>query len=147
MFYAAANNFQQVGLGVDTLIIPRQRVEDREWRANRPGFEVVRQPNDLTEAALRRMHGADAALPANNYRGFNRTRYASPELDSLIERFFTTIPRAERMDVLRGIVRHVSDQLPVMGVGHVVEAWLINNRVQNFSAPVSTRNGHNWDVI
>jgi peptide/nickel transport system substrate-binding protein len=146
LFYASAHDFQQVGVGVETLIIPRQRVEDREWRANRPGFEVVQQPNDLTEAALRRMHGADAALASNNYRGFNRTRYQSPELDSLIDRFFVTIPHAERMDVLRGIVRHVSDQLPVMGVAYVVQAWLINNRIQNFSAPVNTRDGHNWDV-
>ena len=50
------------------------------------------------------------------------------------------------MDVLRGIIRHVSDQLPVMGVAYVVQAWLVNNRVQNFSTPVNTRDGHNWDV-
>jgi len=50
------------------------------------------------------------------------------------------------MDVLRGIVHHISDQLPVMGIAHVPEPWLYNTRLQNFSAAVNTREGHNWDV-
>jgi peptide/nickel transport system substrate-binding protein len=146
LFYSAADAFQRAGIGVETLIIPRQRVEDREWRATRPGFEVVRQPNDLTEGALRRMHGNEAAGPANNYRGANRARYASPDLDALIDRFLITIPRAERTDVLRQMIRHISDQLPVMGIAYVVEPWLFTNRLQNFSAPVNTRAAHLWDL-
>jgi ABC-type transport system substrate-binding protein len=146
LFYSAASYFQRAGVGAETLIIPRQRLEDREWRANRPGFEVVRQPNDLTEGALKRMYGPESALPANSYRGANRTRYASPELDGLIDRYLVTIPRADRMEVLRQIVRHISDQLPVMGIAYVVEGWLFTSRLQNFSAPVSTRNAHQWDL-
>ena len=146
LFFSAADYFQRAGVGVETLIIPRQRVEDREWRANRPGFEVVRQPNDLTDGALRRMHGREAALAANNYRGANRTRYTSPELDGLIDRFLITIPRTERMEVLRQVIRHISDQLPAMGIAYVVESWLFTNRLQNFTAPVNTRNAHDWDL-
>jgi peptide/nickel transport system substrate-binding protein len=146
IFFSAADYLQQAGIGVETVIIPRQRATDREWRANRPGFEVVRQPNDLTEGALKRMHGSEAALPGNGYRGSNRTRYGSPELDGLIDRFLVTIPHAERMEVLRGIIRHVSDQLPIMGMVYVVEGWLYTNRLQNFSAPVNTRNAHLWDL-
>ncbi len=146
LFFSAADYFQRAGVGAETLVIPRQRLQDREWRANRPGFEVVRQPNDLTEAALKRMMSSEAALPVNNYRGANRTRYASPELDGLINRFLTTIPHAERMEVLRGVIHHISDQLPAMGIAYVVEGWLYNNRVQNFSGPGNTRNGHVWDL-
>jgi peptide/nickel transport system substrate-binding protein len=146
LFYSAADYFQRSGVGAETLIIPRQRLEDREWRANRPGFEVVRQPNDLTESALKRMYGPESALPGNGYRGANRTRYASPELDALINRFLITVPYQERMDVLRGVIHHVSDQLPVMGIAYVVEGWLFNNKVHNFSGPVNTRNGHLWDL-
>jgi peptide/nickel transport system substrate-binding protein len=146
LFYSAADYFQRAGVGAETVIIPRQRVEDREWRANRPGFEVVRQPADLTESALKRMHGAEAALPANNYRGANRTRYASPELDGLINRFLLTIPYQERVQVLRGIIQHVSDQLPIMGICYVVEGWLYNKAMRNYSAEINTRNGHLWDL-
>ena len=64
LLHRAADYFQRAGVGADTLIIPRQRLEDREWRANRPGFEVVRQPNDLSEGGLRRFHG----------RGLRRSR-------------------------------------------------------------------------
>jgi peptide/nickel transport system substrate-binding protein len=146
IFYSAADFFQRAGIGVETLIIPRQRAEDREWRANRPGFEVVRQPNDLTESALKRMHGSEAALPQNNYRGANRTRYSSPELNALIDQFLVTIPQRERMEILRGMVHHVSDQLPIMGTAYVVEAWLYNSRIQNYSGAVNTRNAHLWDL-
>ena len=64
----------------------------------------------------------------------------------IINRFLITVPYAERMEVLRGVVHHISDQLPVMGLAYVVEGWLFNNRVQNFSGPVNTRNGHLWDL-
>jgi peptide/nickel transport system substrate-binding protein len=146
IFFSAADYIQRAGVGVETVIIPRQRATDREWRATRPGFEVVRQPNDLTEGAMRRMHGSEAALPANNFRGSNRIRYDNPELNALIDRFYTTIPQTERAEVLRGIIRHVSDQLPIMGMVYVVEAWLFTNRLKNFSAPMYTRNAHLWDL-
>jgi peptide/nickel transport system substrate-binding protein len=146
IFFSAADYIQRAGVGAETVIIPRQRATDREWRATRPGFEVVRQPNDLTEGAMRRMHGSEAALPSNNFRGSNRTRYDNPELNALIDRFYTTIPHAERTEALRGIIRHVSDQLPIMGMVYVVEAWLFTNRLKNFSASMYTRNAHLWDL-
>ena len=68
------------------------------------------------------------------------------ELDSLINRFLITIPAPERMEALRGIIRHVSDQLPVMGIAYVVEGWLYTTKLQNYSGPVNTRNGHLWDI-
>jgi len=80
-------------------------------------------------------------------RGANRARYASPELDGLIDRFLITIPRAERIDVLRQMIGHISDQLPLMGIAYVVEAWLFSSRLRNYSAPLNTRNGHLWDLI
>src|SRR5438094_1935681 len=54
-----ANHLQQAGIGVETVIIPRQRAEDLEYRVTRPGFEMVRQPNDLSEGGLRRFHGRE----------------------------------------------------------------------------------------
>ncbi len=146
LLFATSDYWQQNGVGVETVIIPRQRTDDREYRSTRPGFEMVRQPNDLTEGALRRYHGQEAALPENGFRGQNRTRYASPELDALIDRYLVTVPRQERLEVLRQMVRHISEQLPVMGVTYNVEAMLVSKRILNVDANVATRNGHEWDV-
>ncbi len=146
LLYATSDYWQKNGVGVDTVIIPRQRTDDREYRSTRPGFEMVRQPNALSEGALRRYHGQEAALPENGFRGQNRTRYASPELDGLIDRYLVTVPRQDRIEVLRQMVRHISEQLPIMGITYNVEAMLIAKRIVNVDANVATRNGHEWDV-
>jgi peptide/nickel transport system substrate-binding protein len=146
LLFTTADYWQQNGVGVENVIIPRQRTDDREYRSTRPGFELVRQPNDLTEGALRRFHGQEAALPENGFRGQNRTRYASPELDNLIDRYLIAVPRQERMEILRQMVRHISEQLPIMGLTYGVESMLIAKRIVNVDADVSSRNGHAWDL-
>ena len=146
LLFGVAEEWKGAGLGAETVIIPRQRAEDREYRATRPGFELTRQPNDLSEGALRRFMSREAALPENDYRAQNRTRYMSAELDALIDSYLTTIPRAQRLDITRQMVRHVSENLPVMGITYNVEGTLISNRLTNVNAAVSTRNGHEWDA-
>lgn len=146
LMFAVADQWKQAGVGAETVVIPRQRAEDREYRANRPGFEMVRQPNDMGEGALRRFTGKEAALPENDYRAQNRTRYMSPDLDDAIERYLTTIPIPERLNYARRIVAHVSENLVIMGITYNVEAMLISNRLSNVDATLDTRNGYEWDL-
>lgn len=146
LLFAIADEWQRSGVGVEPIVIPRQRADDREYRATRPAFELVRQPNDLSEGALMRLHGSEAALPANNYRGGNRIRYMNPELDALIERYLVTIPIPERMQVVRQMVQHISDQLPILGILYDTQPMLIANRLANVNADQDTRNSHEWDV-
>jgi peptide/nickel transport system substrate-binding protein len=145
LLFSVADDWQRAGIGVETLIIPRQRSDDREYRSTRPAFELVRQPNDLSESALVRLHSSEAALPENGFRRSNRTRYMSPELDALIVRYLVTIPLRERLDLVRQIVHHISDQLPVMGLLYDVSPMLISNRLQHVTAEQDTRNAHEWD--
>lgn len=98
-----------------------------------------------SESALVRLHSSEAALPENAFRRSNRTRYMSPELDALIERYLLTIPLPERTELARQIVHHISDQLPVMGLLYDVSPMLISNRLQNMSAALDTRNAHECD--
>src|SRR5205823_2875798 len=83
-----ADYWRQVGVGLDPVVIPRQRAADREYRATTLGFDFRFNPPDFT-----RYHSAQVPLPENNYRGNNSARYRSPELDSLIERYLVTIPK------------------------------------------------------
>ena len=126
--------------------LPDPEAQDLEYRINRPAFELTRQPDDFSEASLRRILGRESALPANGYRGQNRTRYMSAELDSLIDRYLITIPQKERMDIGREIVRHVTENLPIMGIAYDATAMLIGSEMSNVNAVDFTRNAHLWDV-
>src|SRR5262245_53105544 len=50
---------------------------------------------------------------------FQRTRYMNPELDALADRYFSTVPTRERLEALKGIVHHMTDQVGVVPVFHV----------------------------
>lgn len=146
MLFSLANGWSQMGVPVETVIIPRQRAEDREYRAARPAFEMVRQPNDLSEGALTRLLSSEAALPENNFRGQNRVRYMNPEYDALVDRYLVTIPVAERMDVVRQLVRHISEQAPILGLLYSAEPILVANRIVGVDASLKGRNSHEWDL-
>jgi len=75
------------------------------------------------------------------------------ELDGLVETYVRTIPLPERISVLGRIIRHVAEQLPVMGLYYSGTPDAFANRLAN----VSTRsrgttgtnpawNAHEWDV-
>jgi peptide/nickel transport system substrate-binding protein len=148
--FSISDYWQRLGIQMDPVVVPRQRATDREYRANFPAFEEVRQPNALTPDALTRMHGSEASLPDNNYRGSNRMRYQNAELDSLIDRFYVTIPRQERNQVLAGIVHHMTDQVVPVGIYYNVDPTVIANRLVNVApgAQSSTPawNSYDWDV-
>jgi len=146
MLFSLANEWSQMGVPVETVVIPRQRAEDREYRAARPAFEMVRQPNDLSEGALTRLISSEAALPENNFRGQNRVRYMNAEYDALVDRYLVTIPTAERMDVVRLLVRHISEQVPILGLLYSAEPVLVANRIVGVDASLKGRNSHEWDV-
>jgi peptide/nickel transport system substrate-binding protein len=143
--FSTADNWQRAGVGIDSVIVPSQRQQDREYRANHPGFELYRQPDDLP--FLGDLHGSQAPLPENNYAGRNRSRYVNPEFDALLDRYFVTIPRAERIRVVGQIISHISDQLTIMGLFYNTNPAVRSNRLTNASAVQRARvtwNAHEW---
>jgi peptide/nickel transport system substrate-binding protein len=141
---SAADFWQQAGIGIDQVASPPQRAQDREYRATRPAFEIVRQPNGAKE--LSRLYGPNTPLPENEYTGVNRSRHRNPELDGNIDRFLVTIPREERMSVLREIVRYVSDQAIILGIFWDPGPTMISNRVKNAAEPSDVWDIHTWDL-
>jgi hypothetical protein len=113
-----------------------------------PGFEIVRQPNDTN--VLLRLHSNQIPVPENNYTGLNRARYRSGVLDALIERYTVTIPRDDRVDALRLVVRHITDQAVWLGLFYEIDPALVNNRVKNVGGRgmIATQawNANQWDV-
>jgi peptide/nickel transport system substrate-binding protein len=141
---STADFWQQAGIGVDQVASAPQRAQDREYRATRPAFEIVRQPNGAKE--MSRLYGPNTPLPENDYTGVNRSRHRNPELDANIDRFLVTIPHEERMSVLRSIVHYVSDQAIILGIFWDPGPTLIANRVKNATEPSDVWDIHVWEV-
>src|SRR5205823_5849732 len=114
MIFPVASYWQQVGVGVDPVVIPIQRQRDREYRSNSPGFELLQQGNDL--GSLATLHSREAPLTENGYTGRSKNRYRNPEFDALIDKYFVTIARADRMRMLGQIVHHIGDQATILGI-------------------------------
>ena len=75
-------------------------------------------------------------------------------LDGLIDAYFRTIPVPERISVLGRIIRHVAEQLPVLGTYYSGAPDAFANRLVNVTpkwagAAAGTNpswNAHEWDV-
>jgi peptide/nickel transport system substrate-binding protein len=132
-----ADYWQRSGIAVEQNIVPTQRAADPAYRSSFPGFQLLRYPSDVLSNAGS-FHSLAARLAENNFviargpgGGINWSRYANPELDGLIERFYATVPRRERLQVAGQILHHVTDQLVVLPLFWDPSLGLASNRVQN----------------
>jgi len=146
---AIADDWQRAGIAAETVVIPNQRATDLEYRANFPAVELLRQPDDVR--GMLRFHGSEARTAERGYTGSNNARYVNPELDSLLDRYRTTIPLPERIDVIGQIIHHISDQLNAMGMFYDGQPVLVANRVLNVGPGLGefatqSWNAHEWDV-
>lgn len=146
MVLVGADYWQRAGVGVDVFIVPRQQASDREFRANYPSFDLVRQPFDPS-----RYLSSEAALSENRYDGKNRSRYMNGEMDAAIRDWYSTIPVPGRVQALGKILHILSDQAVTLGVFFGPEPMLIANKLVNVSNPSApepneTWNGYQWDL-
>jgi ABC-type transport system substrate-binding protein len=147
-----ADYWRQAGVGVDEVVVPAQRVQDLEYRATRPGFEVLSIANDpeFFRAARTSFHSSQIPTPQNRFAGGNRGRYSNPEMDALIDQYFVTIAPAPRLELLRQIVRLAGDELPLLGLFYNPSFVLVGHRLSGIGGrgPNSTEawNSEQWDI-
>jgi ABC-type transport system substrate-binding protein len=146
---AATNGWKQIGINATADI--RQGSIDREVRATRPGLTLNNGSYNLVEPRrlFQWFHGSQTPTAENRYQGNNRARYVNPELDGLIDRFFKTVPKGERIDILKQIVHFQSDQATITTAYHIVYPALVNNRVSGVNARTGFAqawNSHLWDI-
>jgi peptide/nickel transport system substrate-binding protein len=144
-----ADAWRRFGLDVESDLIPAQRLRDREYRAQFPSLQIQRRDNELGE--WRMFHSSRIALASNGFVGTNAARYNNPEWDALIERYDVTIPEPERIQVVGQIIRHISEQLPMMGITYSTEPVMVSNRIRNvdpkkYYKSTHAWNAHEWDV-
>jgi peptide/nickel transport system substrate-binding protein len=141
---AVADAWRQAGIDASPVVLPTQRWNDRQYVSNFPGFRMSRNPNSI--ANLRYYQSARTPLPENNYVGVNYSRYMNADLDTLIDRYFTTIPKAERARTMGDIMRHMTEVLNVMGLYYDVQSTLVPNRITGMTSPQTGWNAHAWEA-
>jgi ABC-type transport system substrate-binding protein len=114
-----------------------------------PGLQLLNNPLDVS--GMRNLHSRFVALPANNYAvNNNKSRYSNPQYDAMVDRYFVTIPAAERIQLLGQIIRHIAEDLPTMPVVYNIQPIMIGNRLLNVTVPTieasETWNPEQWDV-
>src|SRR5581483_3924649 len=147
--FAISGYWQRLGIAMEPVPVPPQRSQDREYRSTFPAFDLKRQPNDVD--AFRRMHSSKTPLPENNFVGDNYSRYRNPEFDALLDTYFVTIGREERIRVVEQIALHIARNLNLMGIFYQAEPTMVSNRLLN--AHVAQVGGtsyignvYEWDV-
>ncbi len=136
--------WRRIGINAEPGTIPLQLARDAEQYATFPGFLVVRNPAHIR--GLSGLHSSRSPLPENRFTGNNYGRYKSDEFDALIDRLFVTIPAREQVQVLGQIVRHMTENLNVIGLVFNPDPILISNRLQNVPVKRPTWNTQEWDV-
>jgi peptide/nickel transport system substrate-binding protein len=140
-----ADAWTRLGVATEPNLVPPQRISDREYMATFPGFRMMRQPNDTIQVT--RLHSSATPLPQSRFAGSNYARYVNPEFDGLLDEFVATIAWEPRIQILRRIMRHISENLNQMGLFYDMEFMLLNNRMKDVTArEVTIWDAHNWDV-
>jgi len=145
---AIADQWRRLGLQVNTSTFSQTQLRDLEYRANRPGFEFSRRGTGMENLAM--FQTREVPLPENRYSGKNLARYSSPEMDTLVDRYYATVQPRERTQVLAQLFRFMSDQLPIMTLFYDVEPSLVSSRIVNYNGKPAESTGawnvHRWDV-
>lgn len=141
---SAQNFWKSIGVETEYVGIPRARTTDLEYRASYSGFTSTNSGYSFT--SIRNFTTGELRTSANSFRGRNISGFATPQLDTLVERYYTTIPMGPRKEVLGEIIHILTDQLasiPMIGQG---TGLTIPRRLINVTAAGSTRDAFAWDA-
>jgi peptide/nickel transport system substrate-binding protein len=138
------DDWQQVGVKVDAHVIPPQQYNDGEYRASRPGFELSR--HSASVVALQNYLSRTIPSAENRYTGGNKPHYYNPEMDAIVEQLQVAIPRAQRVELLRQILRHASEQAVNLYLYYDVGPTLLSSRVRGVDSGNVVLGAHLWTV-
>jgi peptide/nickel transport system substrate-binding protein len=150
---ALADQWKLAGVDGKPYIVPDvlTKAQAAEAEANRTGFLLIRSANDVGANPFNRMHSSNMPKRETQWIGNNRSRYASPELDELIERYAVTVAQTERVQLTGQIIYHVADQLNLMGLYYNVQQTPIAKKLLNVSGAsrdsTEAWNAQAWDLM
>jgi ABC-type transport system substrate-binding protein len=137
--------WKAVGIAADPVALSAERARDAKEQATFPSFLVLRQPHGVDRMVV--FHSSQARTAERGYQGSNNGRYMNPELDALIDRFQTTIPVSERMQVASQIVRILTEQLPTLPLFYDALPIFVPNKLTGVHPSGNMPwNVHEWDL-
>ena len=149
--FAMSDSWTRLGIPTDTVAIPPQRQQDRQFRSTFPGFEVLQ--GGQGENGLISRTVANARTAQNNWTGAGATNYSNyvnPEHDAMIARFLSTIPNDERTRVAGDLLHHLSDEVLYMGIYFIARPTVVRNglsgTVGRDAGTIATHNVIQWDT-
>lgn len=145
---AIADMWKRIGVTPDIEVVTPQKQRDLEYRANFRSFSVQGGVSFGADG-VNAMHTREMRTAERSYVGQNYIRYSNPQLDALIDRYFTTIPFRDRVETLAEILHFATDNLLYLPLYQRVLPTLVNNRVTGIT-PMGQgnqwANAHLWDV-
>ncbi len=142
--FSVADYWQRSGVATESNVVPRARTSDREYIATFPSFQVVRQGS--TVGFLTNRISSAAPTAETNFVGANYSRYMDSEFDAKIERFFVTVQRPARMQVLGDIIHQMTDQVMTLGIFFDGTPALVGRRIDGVTPRQEGWNAHTWSV-
>src|SRR5581483_820094 len=142
-----ADYWRRLGVTVDTVVIPEQRIRDLQYRSTYPGFELDQSSADFDQVAT--LQSDRIPLAQNNYRsaaGKNYARYSNPQMDALVPRYYATIPIAPRMDIARQIIHQITDQVVWMGIYYTPLVTAVDNRLLGVAGRKVSAGSSGWNA-
>ena len=142
---AIVDQWQRLGMPSEQVIIPPQRMPDREYRATFPGFVYTGSGVNNQLGRLRASHSRETPLPENSFNGNNTSRWRNSAFDALVDRVVNTIPLQERTALAGEAHRIMMDDVGVMTLWYgIVPGIILRNSIQNVLPP--NPNGYLWRV-
>jgi len=139
-----SDELRNLGIATEPFFVPQARRSDLEYNQSFPGIRLWRKDNSLW--AVQRWHSRETPLPESRFVGTNDSRYMNPALDTLIDRYFATIPHRERTAVLGQIIQHVTDQVTLVGLWYNTEPQVISNRLQGRTVTQTAGGNDAWNA-
>jgi peptide/nickel transport system substrate-binding protein len=142
----ASDYWKQAGIDVEPFLAPPGM--DRGERAVFPAM-LTRGGGGDYRSLHTYFHSTQAPVAENRYAGSNTSRIMDLELDRLLGRFFTSVPRSERVQALREMARYHTENVYWMGYYYNPQFTLLSNRLRDVtpSSFVSKAfNAHLWDI-
>ncbi len=147
--FAVASQWESLGMTVATLVPAATQSSDREFASTYPSFRLNEGGSAAETTQIRRLVTPEIPMSTNDYRGLNIPRYSNRDFDGLVEKFNSTIPRSERLVTLGQIARHISENLPVLGLYYSGTVTVFDPKITNVSGGSrgnSTWNAAAWDL-
>ena len=129
-------------MDVTETAIDAARQADRPYRTSFPAFELGRHYTPGEDLLLGLNLTSLVPTAANGYARGNYPRYSNPQWDALSEKYATTIPYTERLQVIKDMSRFMFDQLFDMMLFDDTGATAISNRFVH----TGTANNQGWDA-